>query len=101
MGGIGSWFEADQLYSTIKLTSYRESLDAVLARPVSEAAKEEAIEYMSNICKAESNLVDALPGKTSQEYALAVASWSTSQSKKATKASNVFAALADDSDDDE
>ena len=101
IGGLGSWFEADQLYSTINLTIDRDTLEALLTRPATEAAKEQAIDCISNIRKAESNLVEPLPGKTSQEYALALASWSTSQSKKATKASNVFAALADDSDGDD
>jgi hypothetical protein len=98
IGGLGSWFEADQLYSTINLTIDRDTLEALLTRPATEAAKEQAIDCISNIRKAESNLVEPLPGKTSQEYALALASWSA---KKAAKASNVFAALADDSDDGE
>ena len=95
-----SWFEADQLYSTINLTSGREELDALLSRPVTESRKAEATACLSEICDLEKNLTEPLPGKTSQEYALAVAAWASPQPKKTAKVSNLFAALAGDSDDE-
>lgn len=97
-GAIGSWFEADQLNSKIKLLSEREEIDALLSRPVTESRKAEATACLSVICNLEKNLAGPLPGKTSQEYAITLAAWASPQPKKTAKVSNLFAALAGESD---